>query len=241
MLAGFPCQVLRGKRQFSRTAVEFPIRIDQNHYKQRACKVFSSRTRAHGRVHKRVKNKLHYHLIIDTRGGTSPPLVILGREFSRPRRLRTGGYARARSRSWRSRRSPALSLPPWLGARRRRLSPAAFWARLVPSPPRLRGASSLARFPLALGRALAARGGLRVEKARRVFPPPSHPTRGQRSLGVFGGSGFALRFTLRLPALFLCPRAPCVLKAAGESGSGLKAAPFLSAGAQNRGNVPSCP
>ena len=79
------------------------------------------------------------------------------------------GYARARSHSWLSRRYPALSPPPWLGARRHRLSPVAFWARLVPSPPRLRVASSLARSPLALRRALAAHGGLRIR------PPPTHP------------------------------------------------------------------
>lgn len=58
-------------------------------------------------------------------------------------------------------------------------------------------------------------------------------TLGRGSLGVSGGSGYALRFTLRLPALFPRPRAPCALKVAGESGFRLKAHHFLSAGAQN--------
>lgn len=78
-----------------------------------------------------------------------------------------------------------------------------------------RGAAS----PFSLHHSLrsAARGGLRDRIGHRE-PRPPPLSLGQGSLGVYGGSGFALRFTLRLPALFPCPRAPCALKVAGESG-----------------------
>lgn len=73
--------------------------------------------------------------------------------------------------------------------------------------------------PFSLQRPLrsAARGGLR-ERIRHRKPRPPPQTLGRGSLVVFGGSGFALRFTLRLPALFPRPRAPCALQVAGESG-----------------------